>query len=212
MKPTHQTDRYTLYHGDCLDVLPTLEACSVDAVICDPPYPDYYTDIYKYNPELLRAYENIGTKQFIFWSARAKFPLDFTAVHIWNKKIGVGIGYEKIYERRGGDGARVFSHYFINSTVAASFTNDVYTGHPSQKPLALLEELILYSTNEGDTVLDFTMGSGTTGVAAMRTGRKFIGVELDADYYNIAHQRIANAAGDFCPAPKDNERQMALFW
>jgi DNA modification methylase len=66
--------------------------------------------------------------------------------------------------------------------------------HPTQKPVALLEYLIRTYTNEGDTVLDFTMGSGTTGVAAMHTGRKFIGVEMEADYFRIAQQRIAKAA------------------
>ena len=66
--------------------------------------------------------------------------------------------------------------------------------HPTQKPVALMEYLIRTYTNEGDTVLDFTMGSGTTGVAAMLTGRKFIGIELDETYFAIAEQRIAKAA------------------
>lgn len=62
--------------------------------------------------------------------------------------------------------------------------------HPTQKPVALMEYLIKTYTNEGDTVLDFTSGSGTTGVAAANTGRKFIGVELDQDYFEIAKNRI----------------------
>jgi site-specific DNA-methyltransferase (adenine-specific) len=53
--------------------------------------------------------------------------------------------------------------------------------------------LIKTYTNEGETVLDFTMGSGTTGVAAKNLGRDFIGIELDKDYYNIAKERIQNA-------------------
>ena len=64
------------------------------------------------------------------------------------------------------------------------------TVHPTQKPVALMEYLILTYTNEGDVVLDNTMGSGTTGVACMNTGRKFIGMEQDAKYFEIAQKRI----------------------
>lgn len=62
--------------------------------------------------------------------------------------------------------------------------------HPTQKPVALMEYLIRTYTNEGDTVLDNCMGSGTTGVAAKRIYRKFIGIELDPKYFGIAKQRI----------------------
>jgi len=65
--------------------------------------------------------------------------------------------------------------------------------HPTQKPVALMEYLIKTYTNEGETVLDFTMGSGTTGVAAINLNRSFIGIELDESYFNIAKQRIENA-------------------
>lgn len=64
------------------------------------------------------------------------------------------------------------------------------TVHPTQKPVALMEYLIATYTKEGDTVLDFTMGSGTTGVAAKRLKRSFIGIELDHHYFNIAESRI----------------------
>lgn len=62
--------------------------------------------------------------------------------------------------------------------------------HPTQKPVALMEYLIKTYTNENETVLDFTMGSGTTGVACKNTGRKFIGIELDDNYFDIATKRI----------------------
>lgn len=62
--------------------------------------------------------------------------------------------------------------------------------HPTQKPVALFEYLISTYTNPGDTVLDNCMGSGTTAVAARNTGRNFIGFELDADYAEIARQRL----------------------
>jgi site-specific DNA-methyltransferase (adenine-specific) len=65
--------------------------------------------------------------------------------------------------------------------------------HPTQKPVALMEYLIRTYTNAGETVLDFTMGSGTTGVACKNLGRAFIGIELDADYFEICVNRI-NAA------------------
>ena len=65
--------------------------------------------------------------------------------------------------------------------------------HPTQKPVALMEYMIRTYTNEGDVVLDNCMGSGTTGVACANTGRRFIGIELDPDYFEIAKQRIESA-------------------
>ena len=66
-------------------------------------------------------------------------------------------------------------------------------GHPTQKPVALLEYLIKTYTNEGETVLDFTMGSGSTGVACVNTNRNFLGIELDEKYFEIAKKRIEEA-------------------
>ena len=68
--------------------------------------------------------------------------------------------------------------------------------HPTQKPVALMEYLIRTYTNAGETVLDFTMGSGTTGVAAANTARRFIGIEIDADYFAVAQSRIRKAQAD----------------
>ena len=65
--------------------------------------------------------------------------------------------------------------------------------HPTQKPVALMEYLIKTYTNEGETVLDFTIGSGTTGVAAKNLNRKFIGIEMDDKYFEIAKNRIMSA-------------------
>lgn len=62
--------------------------------------------------------------------------------------------------------------------------------HPTQKPIALMEYLIRTYTNEGDTVLDNCMGSGTTGVAARQAGRRFIGIERDEKYFDICVERI----------------------
>ncbi len=74
------------------------------------------------------------------------------------------------------------------------------TEHPTQKPVALYEYLIKTYTNEGDTVLDFCMGSGTTGVACVKTNRNFIGIEKKPEYFEIAQRRIQEA-----------RQQMVLF-
>ena len=75
------------------------------------------------------------------------------------------------------------------------FNNENKPIHPTQKPIALLEYLIRTYTNYGETVLDFTMGSGSTGVACVNTGRKFIGIELEKQYLYIAEKRIEEARG-----------------
>ena len=73
------------------------------------------------------------------------------------------------------------------------FSRDKDGTHPTQKPVALLEYLIKTYTNDGETVLDFTMGSGSTGVAAKNLNRNFIGIELDEKYFEIAKKRIEEA-------------------
>ena len=72
--------------------------------------------------------------------------------------------------------------------------SNIETGyHPTQKPVALCEYLIKTYTNEGETVLDNCMGSGTTGVACVNTDRNFIGIELDDHYFEVATERINQA-------------------
>ena len=68
--------------------------------------------------------------------------------------------------------------------------------HSTQKPLKLIERIVQIGTNEGDVVLDNTMGSGTTGIACLNTNRKFIGIELDEIYFNIAKERIGGIKYD----------------
>ncbi len=75
--------------------------------------------------------------------------------------------------------------------------------HPTQKPVALMEYLIKTYTNEGETVLDFTMGSGTCGVACVKTNRNFIGIELDEGYFEIAKKRIEKE--------RDKPKQLTIF-
>jgi site-specific DNA-methyltransferase (adenine-specific) len=73
--------------------------------------------------------------------------------------------------------------------------------HPTKKPTALMQYLVETYTNEGDTVLDFTMGSGTTGVACKNLNRRFIGIELDEKYFEIAKTRIMGNKGQASPLP-----------
>ena len=78
----------------------------------------------------------------------------------------------------------------VGSKTVHKFKNEINKLHPSEKPVSLMELYVANSTNEGDTVLDFTMGSGTTGVACKNLNRNFIGIELDEKYFNIAKKRI----------------------
>lgn len=77
-----------------------------------------------------------------------------------------------------------------------TYPKDSGSYHPTQKPVALLEYLIRTYTNDGETVLDNTMGSGSTGVACVNTNRDFIGIELDEGYFEIAKQRIESAQNE----------------
>ena len=79
---------------------------------------------------------------------------------------------------------------YPKSILEISNANQTNRFHPTQKPVALMEYLIKTYTDENETVLDFTMGSGTTGVACKNLNRKFIGIELDGNYFNIAKNRI----------------------
>lgn len=102
----------------------------------------------------------------------------------------------KISEITNGDGIKIAKEtindlYYPKSIQEFTLAN-LRKGrlHPTQKPVALLEYLIKTYTNKNETVLDFTMGSGTTGVACKNLNRNFIGIELDENYFNIAKERI----------------------
>jgi site-specific DNA-methyltransferase (adenine-specific) len=84
--------------------------------------------------------------------------------------------------------------YYPTSILEISNANRMEKVHPTQKPVELMEYLIKTYTNPGETVLDNTMGSGTTGVACMNLGRRFIGIEKEPKYFEIAKQRIADAS------------------
>lgn len=90
----------------------------------------------------------------------------------------------------GASGTENFQEFTNYPRSILRFPSEPKAVHPTQKPVALLEYLIQTYTQEGDVVLDSTMGSGTTGVAAMNTGRRFIGIEQDPTYFDIAKKRI----------------------
>jgi site-specific DNA-methyltransferase (adenine-specific) len=97
----------------------------------------------------------------------------------------------------GARNAREYKQEFTNwPRDVLEIKSEGKTTHPTQKPVALMEYMIKTYTNEGETVLDFTMGSGTTGVACANLGRKFIGIEMDGGYFAIARQRIKEVKGD----------------
>ena len=85
---------------------------------------------------------------------------------------------------------RVYTHRNPDTIIVGKWEANKGKVHPTQKPVALLEYLIKTYTNEGETVLDNVMGSGSTGVACINTNRNFIGIELDEDYFEIAKKRI----------------------
>ena len=96
----------------------------------------------------------------------------------------------------GGIGYKPYKQTLTNyPRQLLEFASEGGTVHPTQKPVALMEYLINTYTNEGETVLDFTMGSGTTGVACVNTNRSFVGIELDDTYFDIAEKRIQTTIG-----------------
>ncbi len=110
-----------------------------------------------------------------------------------NKKYGNTkvYGKQNLGSRRSKNFKDNQSDYILPSDLIEINTERGF--HPTQKPIALMEYLIKTYTNENETVLDFTMGSGTTGVACLNTKRNFIGIEQDDKYFEIAKQRIEQA-------------------
>lgn len=176
--------------GDCQKLLKELDPSSINLILTDPPYPDQHADLYAYTEGILEPLRNFDCKQLVFWSAKIDFPLDYTSIHIWDKKTGVQSMYERIFERNGGNMWRVYNYYLINSTVAANFGSDIFTGHPSQKPIKLMKKIISQYTKEGDTILDPFAGSGSTLKAAKDLNRNYIGIELNPEYVKIAEERL----------------------
>lgn len=139
----------------------------------------------KKNP--MKYHENIS----VFYS---KFP----TFNLWNlKKLEKPINNSRRNKGANlghcvdkGDYKQTHTGYHNSILEFSNKSGKGYSFHPTQKPVDLLEYLIKTYTNENELVLDFTMGSGSTGVACMNTNRRFIGIELDENYFNIAKQRI----------------------
>ena len=142
----------------------------------------------KYRP--LAKHEDI----VVFSNGRTTYNPQMVTGKPVKKRIGKIVAQRKkesIYGTRPAILSEVISDQYYPSSVQR-FSAGAMSGrlHPTQKPVALMEYLIRTYTNEGETVLDFTMGSGSTGVACKNTDRHFIGIELDTDYFNIAKERI----------------------
>lgn len=109
------------------------------------------------------------------------------------------VPHNKVTSRRsnggnfGDSGKESFQEWTNYPRSIVRFPRDAKPFHPTQKPVALMEYLIRTYTNEGDVVLDNTMGSGTTGVACLNTGRRFIGIEREQTYFEVACQRVSEA-------------------
>ena len=107
-----------------------------------------------------------------------------------NQEDGHKFGYNGVFESVS-DGRRHPLSVIENKTWSIKGSQ-----HPTQKPVALMEYLIKTYTNKNEIVLDFTMGSGTTGIACLNTNRNFIGIEKDDKYFSIAKERIINRYKD----------------
>jgi hypothetical protein len=222
----------TLYLGDCMDVLPTLG--KVDAVITDPPYGiDYQsghsTDRLWVAGKTIAGDKTTGSRDLVLeWASclpvlcfgtwRAERPAATRTVLIWDKGGALGMGaldipwkpdHEEIYVLGKGfvgirDSGLVLRHPPVQSMAVNG------REHPTQKPVALIINLMRKTVG---TVLDPFMGSGTTGVAAIQLGRKFIGIEREEKYFDIACRRIEQAAkqGQLFEPERVKQEQAALI-
>ena len=212
MKPYYQDDYCTIYHGDCLDIMPHLEP--VDLVLTDPPYGigfQYGTD-YKDTPKgyieflwhILELAENNSKTMAIFQSAKnAKmyaewFPRDWRLIAI-GKVFGQWmpnfIQYRTDYVLVWGE--KIEKHEtkeiprdFYVSRQCANTKPGARPDHPCPRPIDTMRFCVDILSNPSDTILDPFMGSGTTLVAAKELGRKCIGIEIEQAYCDIAINRL----------------------
>ncbi len=211
-----------LYLGDCLAVMKDMPDKSVDAVITDPPYGMNLDTKFSKRPLSKRAmdkhpvqrdYEPVIGDDAKFDPApllnKAKevflFGGDYFADSlpsggswiVWDKRDGLGdfdyssSEFELCWSKQKHHRKIIRQRWFgLCGTESQDVKKRV---HPTQKPIQVMKWLIENYTHEGDTILDPFMGSGTTGVACVQTGRNFIGIEIDAGYFKIAEKRIHDA-------------------
>jgi len=208
-----------LIQGDCLEVLPTLAANSIDAVVTDPPYGiGLATNYHERKRGALAQCNNfapiVGDGQpfdpepFLAFGVVVLFGADHYARRlpgsgawiVWDKLDGLesgrSIGFNdnsdcELLWTNKGNAARILRHRWMGCMKGSE--HGERRVHPTQKPVALMTDIVRHYTPEGATVLDPFMGSGTTGVACVKTGRNFIGIEIDPTYFAIAERRIAEA-------------------
>ena len=183
----------TLYLGDCREILPTLG--QVDAVVTDPPYPNGEGHFVEAIDVARNVVSSITAPEaIIFWSELEAPPcaLPAVATHIWHRTNVNGKLYEPAFHF-AADGRKRRSENFPQAAVfdGAGPGCIEFEGHPTQKPISVMRRLL--SLTKAQTILDPFMGSGTTGVACMKLGRKFIGIEIEPRYFDIACKRIAEA-------------------
>lgn len=208
MKPYYQEKGITIYHGDCRDILPTLEP--VDLVLTDPPYGINYNGgkipqgkhVFSHRGQIEKvAHDNeqfdprflLQFKKLILWGANcyaSKLPDKATWI-CWDKvtknNLNLRIAEMELAWTNCIVRPRVFRHLW--SGAYRTFENGEYY-HPTQKPTPLMQWCIALS-GEVKTILDPFMGSGTTLVAAKNLGRQAIGIELEEKYCEIAVRRLA---------------------
>ena len=193
-----------LYLGDCMEVLPTLP--KVDAVITDPPYgigADKHAgkqengwtqwDVNGWDSErppleLIRAASTAG-KVSIIWGGNYFTDVLPPSMQwlVWDKgQRGFSLADCEFAWSSQNNAARVFNY-------ARALAMQDGKEHPTQKPIALMKWCIDQCKNNPQTILDPFMGSGTTGVAAVQMGRRFIGIEREPKYFDIACRRIEDA-------------------
>ena len=188
IKPYYQDKWVTIYHGDCREVLPQLDV-KVDLVLTDPPYPDGGIGYCGDTP--IDLLNQVSSRQLVFWSAIYPFPLEYSTIHIWDKCVGGGAEYERIFERNGQCRYHCYRAMIITNPVRAKINREIMTGHPSQKPQRLIDRLVLDYSKVGDLVLDPFLGSGTTCFCAKKLNRYSIGIEIEEKYCEIAARRCS---------------------
>ncbi len=217
VKPTYQSDRVTLYLGDCLDVLPTL--AGVDAVVTDPPYgisyenkrsdirPRTFAPVIDSDGDMSIGQAAIDTCFSQEWPVctfahhRSPWQGKWRQWLVWDKGPAVGGGgdiatcWKFTWELIQFGGFGRLNGQRDSSVLRFWIGQKDSHNHPCEKPLPLILYL-LGKLTENPVVLDPFMGSGTTGVAAVQLGRRFIGVEIDPAYYAIAERRIRQAEQD----------------
>lgn len=141
--------------------------------------------------EIARFGESIGLaiKDMIRWEKSNPMPRNKDRRYITDYEVAVWLAMPKAKWCFNMEGDTYYRPLYKGSLT----TQSEKTSHTTQKPVYLMEKLLKTHSNEGDTILDMFMGSGTTGVACLNLNRNFIGIELDENYFNIAKSRIKEA-------------------